>query len=93
MPTKMSELPSVDQALPVWMLTKNGHPALIDGKQNSTGQDIVLLFSTGVKAATYAAAYPSLRDAAIVLTTIHALLAFFAGRVEYYILDRPAQRA
>lgn len=90
MATRMSELNGVLAAVPVWMLTREGKPTLIDGAKNTTGQDIMLLFSTPEKALIYAARYPSLKTAEAEQTTIHQLVKFFDGRVDYYILDRPA---
>lgn len=87
--TKMSELPLLHQTIPLWALTKDGHYCLIDGQKNTTGHDIMVLFSEQEKATRYAAQYPSLREAELASVTIAELVQFFAGRVEYFILDRP----
>lgn len=86
----MSELNPVLSAIPVWAIRKNGHLCLIDAEKNSTGLDIIPLFSTPELARAYSDHYPSLREAELYQTTIANLVAFFDGRVDYYILNRQA---
>lgn len=93
MATKMIDLQPYLKAMPVYTFLVNDHYVVIDGQKNSTGFDIALLFSDEMRAMAYARHYPSLSTARIVPTTIFNLIEHFKGRVEYFILDRPAIEA
>src|SRR5688500_3387598 len=64
--------------------------ALIDGNDNSTGQDIAVFFSTQDKAVAYRDKYPSLARLNVYEATVKEMAEIFNGRVEYYIVDNPA---
>ena len=87
--TKMQDLNPVYQLISVSVLMVNDSPVLLDSQKTSLNFDVVLLFSSPIKAATYAAQYASIKDAQIRQTTISELVRHFEGRVEYFMLDRP----
>lgn len=88
---KMIDLEPHLKAISIYILTIGGRVVVIDGKKNSTGLDIALLFSKKVRAMTYARNFPSLQEVHIVPTSVSELIDHFKDRVEYFILDRPGE--
>jgi hypothetical protein len=89
MTTKIGELPPALKALNVYVIARDAEsPALIDGAQNSTGHDMIPVFSSSLKAAAYRDKYPSLRGMDIYATTMADVEKILCGKVEYFIVDR-----
>jgi len=89
MATKLQNLPDELKQLTIYVLAGDEKsPAVIDGEQNSAGEDVALIFSTAEKAQAYKSRYPSLRGLDVYEATVAEIIEIFDGRVQNYILDR-----
>lgn len=89
MTTKISDLTPELKAVTIYtLMTDDLKPALIDGKLNSTGHDLALFFSTPDKAFEYRRQYPSLQGLDVYEATVTEMEKIFAGKVEYYVVDK-----
>lgn len=62
--------------------------ATINSEQNSTGHDILVLFSSTTKAEAYRDKYPSLHNSQVISIKPEDLDSLLDGKLEFFVLDR-----
>jgi hypothetical protein len=62
--------------------------AIINSEQNSTGHDILVLFSSFTKAEAYRDKYPNLHDSQVIPSKPEDLDTLLDDKIPFFVLDR-----